>query len=87
LEVILIVPIFSTGVEIKTLTHDKKPAALVVLRFLYQEGYKDEKGMDKVQVFPVATILLPRVAAKAFMKQFFALMSKEDEHGGDLENL
>lgn len=75
-----ITPIFATGCEIKTLTHDRKPAALVVLRFLYQEGWIDPQGIEKTQVFPVATILLPRMAAKGFMKQFFALMAKEDEY-------
>lgn len=78
----MIAPIFATGCEIRTLTHDKRPAAMIILRFLYNEKMGKEN-----RVMPVATLLLPRKAAKEMMKKFYGVLSIEDEHGGRGEML
>ncbi len=76
----MLAPIYANGVEIKTVTADKKPASLVVLRFLYTEMYRDKDQKEQMQTMPVVTILLPRQSAKNFMKKFYSLMSVEDEY-------
>ena len=78
----MIAPMFANSVEIKTLNQDQQPAELVILRFNYTEGMKGPDGKIRPMTWPVASIFIPRVSAKAFMRQFFALMSKEDEYGG-----
>ena len=78
----MISPMYANGIEIKTLDKEKKPAPLVLLRFTYTEGMLQPDKTVKDMVWPVATIFLPRLAAKGFMKKFYGLMSVEDEHGG-----
>jgi len=73
----MIAPVFATGCEIKTLTAAGEPAQLVILRFFWNEG-KNEKGQNIM--VPVATILFSRKEAKGFMKQFYSVMSAEDEY-------
>jgi len=78
----MISPMYANGVETKTLDQERKPASLILLRFTYTEGMLGPDKKVKEMTWPVATILIPRQAAKGFMKKFFGLMAKEDEYGG-----
>ena len=77
-----IAPIFASGCSIHTLTPKGIPSDLIIARYVWHESFLDKDKIQRFQPIPIATIVIPRTAAKGMAKQWLGILSVEDEHGG-----
>ena len=90
----MIIPLFANAAEVSTIPGKTKESSFVLLRFFWMEvtPQKREDGTKRFlppgnPVFPVATIVFSRDAAKDFSRKWSGMMAKQDEGITNLDKI